>query len=220
MEEKRKKKRVRNQSEKGQWFQDLDTFTDAQRSMIVEWYAYAMKYADTEIERRKKAKEMIPSFVIRDASVAALLYCVSRWNPDGGCNFKTYFHTGFFFQVNHAVNRYVANRDKYISENKTASNKCKYLRSADHKGFPTLEETDMFAQCSFEDSVIGNMFVEELLSNLDDFHRMIVQRCCIDLEKQTDIAKDLGVTRQYIHQELSLAKKKLKFIMEKKMGVI
>ncbi len=203
---------------KGSLFNDLDPLTDAQRSMAAEWYAYAMKYADTEIVRRKKAKDMIPPYIIRDAAVAALIYCVCKWRPDGGSNFKTYFHTGFFFRVSQAVKLYSNKRNKSISKDRKSYKKCKSINSADHRGFPTLEETGLFSQCSFENSVIGNMFVEELLSNLDDFHRVIVQRCCIDMEKQTDVAREFGVTRQYIHQELNLAKKKLKCVIENKMG--
>ena len=214
MEEKRKEKRKRGSIEKGEWFKGLEPFTEAQRSMIAEWYAYAMKYAETEITRRESAKEKIPASVIRDASIAALMYAVTKWKPDGGCNFKTFFHKGFFTRVSNAVRQYSRNRDKYISENEQAINKGHSVRSANHKGFPTLGETEMFSTDSFEDSVIGKIYVEDMISNLKELQQTLVRRCFLSGERQSDVAREMGVSKQYISHELILARRSLILMMD------
>lgn len=222
MEEKAKGKR--GSIERGEWFKGLDPFTEAQRSMIAEWHPYALKYADTEIARRKKCKEMIPSFVIRDASEAALMYAVSKWRPDGGCNFKTFFHTGFFMRVNNAIKQYVRDRDKYISENRYAVQKRRSQGTAKHKGFPTLAETVLFSSSSFDESVLSDIYVEDLLSRLAPLQALAVRRCYLGGERQADVARDIGTTKQNVNQALRLARETLKQIMSgeidrKKRGV-
>lgn len=209
MEEERKEKRKRGSIEKGEWFKGLDTFTDAQRSMMAEWYAYAMKYAETEVSRRQKLKEMVPSSVIRDASEEALMYAVTKWKPDGGCNFKTFFHNGFFTKVSNAVNQYIRNRDKYISENcKILSKKHPNLESS-----TTLGETGLFSNESFEDSIIGDIYVDELLSKLTELQQTAVRRCYLYGERQSDVARDMGVTKQNINNALSMASNSLRMMI-------
>ncbi|MBO5969254.1 MAG: sigma-70 family RNA polymerase sigma factor [Clostridia bacterium] len=211
MEEKVKGKR--GSVERGEWFKGLDPFTEAQRSMIAEWHPYAMKYADTEINRRKRCNEIIPSHVIQDASEAALMYAVSKWKPDGGCNFKTFFHNGFFMRVNNAIKQYANKRDKYISENNTLSPMRKSQSVANNTRLTPIAETSRFSSGYFEDSVVGDIYVDDLLSRLTPLQRLVVERCYLEGERQSDVAKDLGTTKQNVNQALRLAKDSLKQII-------
>lgn len=204
-----KKKRARNLTEKGRWFMDIEPFTDAKRSMLAEWYPYAMKYADTEIKRRSNDKFKIPDAVITDASVTALMYAVDRWNPEGGRTFKSYFHTSFYMRVSNACRRYQEKSIATLSENTLSSSKAR--KAWGNK--TCLSDTDLFAEESFEDSILSDIYVDDLLSRLPPLQQTAVIRCCLHRERQTDVARSLGVSKQTVNQALSLAYSTIRRIM-------
>ena len=86
--EKTKQKQFKNRLEKGEFFKGLDPLTDAQRSFVAEWYPWAVKYARTEIDRRKKKNDRLPPRVVYDTAINTLIYTATKWKPDGGCTYK------------------------------------------------------------------------------------------------------------------------------------
>ena len=207
-----KKKRTRSLTEKGRWFLGLEPFTESQRSMIAEWYPYAMKYADTEIKRRKNDSFKIPDSVIEDASVVALMYAVERWNAEGGKTFKSYFHTSFCMRVSNACRRYMEKCGPVISENVRAG-KQRRDKGSDGAKVKYLSDTDLFSDKSFEDSILSDIYVEDLLSRLPPLQRTAVIRCCFNNERQSDVARSIGTTKQNINHALILAYQTIRRIM-------
>ena len=208
MEEVKKKRRLPNRASKGQFFRGLEPLTDAQRSFIAEWYPWAMKYAETDIARRIKKNDFTPPEIIRDTAINTLIYATVNWIPDGGCSFKSYFHYGFYSSVSNAVKKYYDDKAKTVSENE----KTKVQHEGDHCS-KTIADT-ICSDASMEDSVISDVYVNELLSCLTPYQRDVVIRCCLEGEKQTDVARDLGVTKQAINQAMVSAKKTLRKALE------
>lgn len=199
MEEVKKKRRLPNRASKGQFFRGLDPLTDAQRSFIAEWYPWAMKYAETDISRRKKKNDFTPPEIIRDTAVTTLIYAAVNWNPDGGASFKTYFHYGFYSSVSNAVKKYYEDKAKTVSENE----KTKVQHEGDH-GYTTVADT-ICCDDVMEESVLSDVYVDNLLSYLTPYQREVVTRCCLEGQKQTEVAKELGVTKQAVNQALTNA---------------
>lgn len=198
MEEK-KKRRLPNSVSKGQFFRGLDPLTDAQRSFIADWYPWAMKYAETDISRRKRKNDITPPEIIRDTAVNTLIYAAINWKPDGGCSFKTYFHFGFYSSVSNAVKKYYDDKSKTVSENE----KTKVQHEGGH-GFTTIADT-ICCDDDMEDSVLSDVYVDQLLSCLTPHQRELVTKCCFEGEKQTDVARELGVSKQAVHQAIANA---------------
>lgn len=207
MEEK-KKRRLPNRISKGQFFRGLEPLTDAQRSFIAEWYPWAMKYAETDIARRIKKNDFTPPEIIRDTAVTTLIYAATTWNPDGGASFKTYFHYGFYSSVSNAVKKYYDDKAKTVSENQ----KTKVQHEGDHS-YVTVADT-IYVDEEMEDSVLADVYVDDLLSHLTPYQRELVTRCCLHGDRQTEVAKDLGVTKQAVNQALTNAFATLRGVLE------
>ena len=189
MEKERKKRKP---------FEKLSQFTDAQRSLMAEYYQWAKQYADTEIKRRSEKKDKIPAWVIEDAAVNALIYAAVRWDSTVGVSFKTYYHRGFYTAVWNSVKEYCQNRDAFVSENVTV------VGGEKRYGSDTiyLKDTEPFSQESFEDALCDKIDVEKLLSKLTPLQSESVCRFYLCGERQSDIARDMGVSRQNINQAL------------------
>lgn len=210
MEEK-KKRRLPNSVSKGQFFRGLDPLTDAQRSFIADWYPWAMKYAETDISRRKKKNDFTPPEIIRDTAINTLIYAAMSWNPDGGCSFKTYFHYGFYSSVSNAVKKYYEDKNKTVSDNSRV--KILVQTNHDRESSPSLSDL-MSSDYQLEDSILSDIYVDELLSYLTPNQRYVVERCCLNGDKQTEVARELGVTKQAVHQALTNACKTLRVVLE------
>lgn len=199
MEKERKKRTL---------FEKLKPFTDAQRSLIAEWYPWAKQYAITEIKRRAKKRDMIPAWVIEDAAVNALMYSAAKWNPEYGVSFKTYYHKRFYMSVWNAVKEYCEARDGHVSENtplfgSSKSNDDDILR---------LKDTEPFSIDSFEDSMCDKIDVDRMLSKLTPLQSEAVRRFFIGGERQSEIASDMGVTRQNVNNAVSTAVRYMRLI--------
>lgn len=207
MEEVKKKRRLPNRASKGQFFRGLEPLTDAQRSFIAEWYPWAMKYAETDIARRIKKNDLTPPEIIRDTAVTTLIYAATTWNPDGGASFKTYFHYGFYSSVSNAVKKYYDDKAKTVSENE----KTKAQHEGDHS-YVTVADT-IYADEEMEDSILADVYVDDLLSHLTPYQRELVTRCCLHGDRQTEVAKELGVTKQAVHQAIANAYSTLRKVL-------
>lgn len=208
MEEK-KKRRPPNRVNKGKFFCGLEPLTDSQRSFIAEWYPWAMKYAETDITRRKRKNDLTPPELIRDTAVTTLIYAAVNWKPDGGCSFKSYFHYGFYSSVSNAVKRYYDDKAKTVSENQRTK-----VQHEEGHGFTTVADT-ICSDLVMDESVISSIYVEELLSYLTPYQRDVVRKCCLEGDKQSDVARELGVTKQAVNQALSNAKRMLRRVLER-----
>ena len=189
-------------------FEKLKPFTDAQRSLMAEWYQWALQYADTEINRRAKKKDKIPAWVIEDAAINALIRAAVRWNPEHGVSFKTYYHKGFYMSVWNAVKEYCESRDNHVSENTPVFGASK----GNDDDILRLKDTEPFSKDSFEDAIADKIDVERMLSKLTPLQAESVSRYYMFGERQTDIARDLGVTKQCINQTISAATRSLRMI--------
>lgn len=189
-------------------FKSLTPFTDAQRSFMAEWYPWAMKYADAEINRRAKKKDKIPAWVIQDAAVNALIHAAVRWNPEYGVSFKTYYHKGFFMAVWNAVKEYCECRDNHISENTPVAGRSK----SNDDDVLRIKDTIPYSCDSFDDYICDKVDVERMVQKLTPLQAESVSRFYLYGERQTDIARDLGVTRQNIGQAISAATKSMRMI--------
>ncbi|MBO7070484.1 MAG: sigma-70 family RNA polymerase sigma factor [Bacteroidales bacterium] len=199
MEKERKKRKP---------FKKLMPFTDAQRSLMAEWYSWAMQYADTEINRRAKKKDKIPAWVIEDAAVNALIHAAVKWDPEQGVSFKTYYHKGFYMAVWNAVKDYCESRDNHISENTPIFSGSK--RNDDD--VLRLKDTEPFSNDSFEDSMCDKIDVDRMLSKLTPLQSEAVRRFFIGGERQSEIASDMGVTRQNVNNAVSTAVRYMRLI--------
>jgi RNA polymerase sigma factor (sigma-70 family) len=206
MEEK-KKRRSPNRVNKGEFFRGIEPLTDAQRSFVAEWYPWAMKYAITEIQRRKKKNDSTPPELIIDTSVTTLMYAAVNWNPDGGSSFKTYFHYGFYSNVSNAVKKYYDDKAKAISENQRTK-----VQHEEGRGYTTVANT-LYSNVNVEESVLADIYVDDMLSSLTPYQRDIVTKCYLYGERQSDVAEELGVTRQAVNQALNYAKKTLRKVI-------
>lgn len=189
-------------------FEKLKPFTDAQRSLMAEWYPWAMKYADKEIKRRQDKKDMIPGWVIEDAAVNALIYASVRWDSSVGVSFKTYYHRGFYMATWNAVKEYCEARDNHISENIPVFGKSK----GNDDDILRLKDTESFSSDSFEDSMCDRIDVERMLSKLTPLQAESAKRFFIEGERQSDIARDFGVTRQNVNNAVSYAVKSMRML--------
>lgn len=182
-------------------FNKLKPFTDAQRSLMAEWYQWAMRYADNEIKRRKEKRDMIPAWVIEDAAVNALIHAAVKWSPEYGVSFKTYYHKGFYMTVWNAVKEYCESRDNHVSENTPVYGGSK--RNDDD--ILRLKDTEPFAQDSFEDALCDKIDVEMVLSKLTPRQADSLSRFYLLGERQSDIARDEGISKQSINQTIKFA---------------
>ena len=189
-------------------FNKLKPFTDAQRSLMAEWYQWAMQYADNEIKRRKDKKDMIPAWVIEDAAINALIHAAVRWSPEYGVSFKTYYHKGFYMSVWNAVKEYCESRDNHVSENTPVYSGSK--RNDDD--ILRLKDTEPFAQDSFEDALCDKIDVEMVLSKLTPRQADSLSRFYLLGERQADIARDEGISKQSINQTIKFATKSFRMI--------
>lgn len=189
-------------------FEKLKPFTDAQRSLMAEWYPWAMKYADKEINRRHEKKDMIPSWVIEDAAVNALIHAAVRWSPEYGVSFKTYYHKGFYMAVWNAVKEYCGGRDNHISENTPVFGGSK----RNDGDVLRIKDTEPYSVESFEDEIADKIDVERVLSKLTPRQSESISRFYLDNERQTDIARSLGVTKQNISQVIKYATNSFRMI--------
>ena len=189
-------------------FEKLKPFTDAQRSLMAEYYPWAKKYADTEIKRRAEKMDMIPAWVIEEAAINALIYAAASWDKNVGVSFKTYFHKGFFCCVWNSVKEYCQGRDNHVSENTLV------YGQPNRRGREVLylRDTSYYAQSSFEDDLISKIDAERLLSKLTPLQAEASCRHYIYGERQSDIARDLGVTRQNVNQAISSASRSMRMI--------
>ena len=189
-------------------FNKLKPFTDAQRSLMAEWYQWAMRYADNEIKRRKEKRDMIPAWVIEDAAVNALIHAAVKWSPEYGVSFKTYYHKGFYMTVWNAVKEYCESRDNHVSENTPVYGGSK--RNDDD--ILRLKDTEPFAQDSFEDVLCDKIDVEMVLSKLTPRQADSLSRFYLLGERQADIARDEGISKQSINQTIKFATNSFRMI--------
>lgn len=189
-------------------FNKLKPFTDAQRSLMAEWYQWAMRYADNEIKRRKEKRDMIPAWVIEDAAVNALIHAAVKWSPEYGVSFKTYYHKGFYMTVWNAVKEYCESRDNHVSENTPVYGGSK--RNDDD--ILRLKDTEPFAQDSFEDALCDKIDVEMVLSKLTPRQADSLSRFYLLGERQSDIARDEGISKQSINQTIKFATNSFRMI--------
>ena len=189
-------------------FEKLRPFTDAQRSLMAEYYKWAMRYADTEVKRRSEKQDMIPAWVIEEAATNALIYAAARWDKNVGVSFKTFFHRGFYSCVWNAVKEYCQGRDNHLSENTPVFGS----ENRRNRDVLRLKDTYAFARDSFEDAVIDKIDVERLLSKLTPLQAETTRRHYIYGELQSDIARDMGVSRQCVNAAISTASRSMKMI--------
>ena len=189
-------------------FNKLKPFTDAQRSLMAEWYQWAMRYADNEIKRRKEKRDMIPAWVIEDAAVNALIHAAVKWSPEYGVSFKTYYHKGFYMSVWNAVKEYCESRDNHVSENTPVFGASK----GNDDDILRLKDTEPFAQDSFEDALCDKIDVEMVLSKLTPRQADSLSRFYLLGERQSDIARDEGISKQSINQTIKFATNSFRMI--------
>lgn len=189
-------------------FEKLKPFTDAQRSLMAEWYPWAKKYADTEIKRRSEKKDRIPAWVIEDAAVNALIYASARWDSSIGVSFKTYYHKGFYTAVWNAVKEYCDARDNHVSENTPVFGGSKRIED----DILRLKDTEPFSKESFDDSVCDKIDVERVLSKLTPLQAESLRRVYMYGERQSDIARSIGTARQNVNQAISSATRSFRMI--------
>ena len=197
-------------------FNKLKPFTDAQRSLMAEWYQWAMRYADNEIKRRKEKRDMIPAWVIEDAAVNALIHAAVKWSPEYGVSFKTYYHKGFYMTVWNAVKEYCESRDNHVSENTPVYGGSK--RNDDD--ILRLKDTEPFAQDSFEDVLCDKIDVEMVLSKLTPRQADSLSRFYLLGERQSDIARDEGISKQSINQTIKFATNSFRMIYSGECGKV
>ena len=192
-------------------FKNLTEFSDAERNLIVEWYSWAMTYANNEANRRAKKHDRIPEYIIFDAATSALLHTAKHWNPKMG-TFKTYFHCTFRGFLSNEIKVYCVERDRIVSENTET------LRNVGQLPFdedvPRICTSEAYSIESFEDQLISKLDIENLLSKLTPLQARIVFNVCIQGDRQADVARELGVSRQNVGQTLSLASRALRRIMD------
>ena len=189
-------------------FEKLKPFTDAQRSLMAEWYPWAMKYAVTEINRRIEKNDMTPASVIRDAAVNALIYASCRWDSQMGVSFKTFYHKGFYSCVWNAVKEYSETNRSHISENSPLFDDSEDINS----DIPRLKDTNLFSGESFEDAVCDKVDIEMILSKLTPLQAESLRRVYMYGERQSDIARSIGTARQNVNQAVSSAARYFKMI--------
>ena len=199
MEKERKKRKP---------FEKVKPFTDSQRSLMAEWHPWAMQYADREIKRRKEKKDMIPAWVIEDAAINALIHAAVRWSPEYGVSFKTYYHKGFYMSVWNAVKEYCESRDNHVSDETPVFGS----PGNDGDDVLRLKDTKPFSDSSFEDSLCDRIDVDRLLSKLTPLQAESVRRFYIYGERQADIARDMGVTRQNVNNAITIATRSMRMI--------
>lgn len=206
--EKTKQKQFKNRLEKGEFFKGLDPLTDAQRSFVAEWYPWAVKYARTEIDRRKKKNDRLPPRVVYDTAINTLIYTATKWKPDGGCTYKSYYHRGFYSNVANAAKKFYTSKSRTVSDN-CMSRDCDYR---DEESCPKIHDSYK-SDIELENDIVSNIYVESLLSHLTPLQADVTRRCYINGEKQTEVARDMGVSKQAVNQALSYASRTLRAII-------
>ena len=196
MEAVKKGHRHRHDSRTQSFFRDINEFTQVERDKIVEWWPWAMAYHHNMANERPK----VPEDVIYDGVIDALIYSVREWDPEGGKTFKSWFHVACSMFTSRSIKRW--QRDFMVQD---SGDRCVRGRKKKDDGRELyLRDSDAFETTEWEDRCLDRISLDEVMSCLNQKEREIMTRIYVYNEKQSDIARAMGVTRQrvsFIHEE-------------------
>ena len=193
MDQEKQKVTRRHNARSQAFFKDIDGFTQVQKNAIVEWWSWAMTYYNNLLRKYPH----VPDDVLYDGVVEALIYSVRDWEPNGGSKFKSWFHKACLFAVNRSIRRWYNgymvdfHRESSVYHNSDNNEPSKM----------TYSETKANGFTEWEDNLMDTLVLEDVMSCLNKTQRTILRRIAIYNEKQADIARDMGCTRQYVNNE-------------------
>ena len=202
MEQEKKKVTRRHDARIQAFFKDIDGFTQVQKNMIVQWWPWAMTYYNNLLRKYPH----VPDDVLYDGAVEALIYSVREWDPNGGSKFKSWFHKACLFDVNRSIRRW--HRGYMVDYHRDAP----VYRHTDPEDYGKLlyADTRVCGFTEWEDEATDRIILADIMSCLNETQKTIVRRIAIYNEKQADIARDMGCTRQYVNNEYRKAMAKLR----------
>lgn len=176
-----------------EFYRDIDGFTQADKNKIVEWWPYAMTYYNNLLRRFPTT----PDDVLFDGVEEALIYAIRTWDSTKKASFKTWFHNA----VRMAVYRsWVQYKNSYL---------CNYSRDTPlprdlHLDDYCFKDVMSNGYVEWEDQCVDRLTLDEVMSCLNPKEQEIMKRVYVYNEKQSDIARAMGVTRQrvsFVHGE-------------------
>lgn len=184
-----KTKRVNHHSAKSSaFFRDIDGFTQVEKNKIVEWWPYALTYYNNLLRRFPTT----PDDVLFDGVEDALIYAVRTYQPDKGSSFKSWFHRACSMAVYRSWVRY---RNGYLGD---FSRDTPIPRHGDYADITCFGDMASNGCTQWEDRCVDRLAVDEVMSCLKPQEKEIMQRVYVYNEKQADIARAMGVTRQWV----------------------
>ena len=165
--------------------------------MIVEWWHYAMTYYNNLLRKFPHT----PDDVLFDGVEDALIYAVRTWDSSKKASFKTWFHRACSMAVYRSWVRY---KNRYLcnySRDTPLPHGWSYIGGSTDSTFSDIV-TNGCAQ--WEDQCLDRLTLDEVMSCLKPQEQEIMKRVYVYNEKQSDIARAMGVTRQrvsFIHGE-------------------
>lgn len=177
-----------------EFYRDIDGFTQADKNKIVEWWPYAMTYYNNLLRKFPTT----PDDVLFDGVEDALIYAIRTWDSTKKASFKTWFHNACRMAV---YRSWVQYRNGYL---------CNYSRDTPIPRHGDYVDVTCFGDLAsngctkWEDRCIDRISLDEVMSCLNQKEREIMTRIYVYNEKQSDIARAMGVTRQrvsFIHGE-------------------
>ena len=141
-----------------------------------------------------------PDDVLFDGVEDALIYSIRTWNSEGKASFKTWFHRACSMRVYRSWVRY---RNRYLADD-SGDRKIATRGKANRDCDLHLNETVKFGSTQWEDRCLDRLIIEEVASYLKPQEKEVLRRVYVYNEKQSDIARAMGVSRQrvsIVHKE-------------------
>lgn len=176
-----------------EFFRDIDGFTQVEKNKIVEWWPYAMTYYKNLLRKYPTT----PDDVLFDGVEDALIYAIKTWDSSKKASFKTWFHRACSMAV---YRSWVQYRNGYL---------CNYSRDTPlprdlHLDDYCFKDVMSNGYAEWEDQCVDRLALDEVMSCLKPQEQEIMKRVYVYNEKQSDIARAMGVTRQrvsFVHGE-------------------
>ena len=200
MEQEKKKVTRRHDARIQAFFKDIDGFTQVQKNMIVQWWPWAMTYYNNLLRKYPH----VPDDVLYDGAVEALIYSVREWDPNGGSKFKSWFHKACIYATNRSIRRW---HNEFLRD---FHRETELPLSSGLRDVKCYGDTMKNGYTEWEVQTIDRIVLADIMSCLNETQKTIVRRIAIYNEKQADIARDMGCTRQYVNNEYRKAMAKLR----------
>ena len=141
-----------------------------------------------------------PDDVLFDGVEDALIYSIRTWSSEGKASFKTWFHRACSMCVYRSWVRY---RNGYLADD-SGDRKIATRGKANRDCDLFLNETVKFGSTQWEDRCLDRLTIDEVTSCLKPQEKEVLRRVYVYNEKQSDIARAMGISRQrvsIVHKE-------------------